>query len=223
MHVNDAFVQDFRETNAVYDIPGAQARKMAGYTSMGVSVDRLKPWPYARDFATDTLGLYDVPPLPRGLGASGSFETAGVETHLGLPGVNLHVKRRVMEAKNAPAPRPRAMPSMYDRYEEKGVIPLEEKSRAAPPRPRGRVVEQQEQQQQSRPAPSWAKPALDTPQATSVFDRSMSTDDILGAKPRRLVSVHERQRGVRTPPVGGSSLYFAHDWNAAHGGMKISY
>ena len=200
-HVERRVRRDFRETNMVSDIHGASSRNLMGRTASGVSVDRTQPWPYARDFATDTQGLFDVPPLPRGLGAEGSFETAAIETHLGLPGVNLHVRRRELEPMIVPAPRA-PVGSVYDAMEQyQGApIPLDARSRARPP-PR-RLI-----QEDKRP-PQWPKPALDTPQAPAVVDRSLSTTDIMGARPRRLVSVHERVRHMKPPETFGASLFY---------------
>ena len=180
------------------DIPGAKARTLTGHTSSGVAIDRTQPWPYARAFASDTQDL-DVPPLPTGLGLMGNFETPAVETHLGLPGVNLVVRRKPREALIAPAPRLTMPKSIWDDFEE-GLLPSPEKQQQrrmqAPPRFHDeRLV---------RAQPRWPKPALDTPVAPSQLDRSLSTDDIAGARPRRLVSVEARHAGLRRKPPPSS-------------------
>ena len=198
------------------DIEGAKARTLAGHTASGIAIDRTRPhnvaWPYAVAFASDTQEIGDVPPLPRGLGASGNFETPAVETHLGTPGVNLVVRRKPLEPLIVPPPRLTLGPlrSIYDLYEE-GLLPTaeaqERRRRQAPPPPRD---------PSAVPPPRWAKPALDTPQAPDVLDRSLSTNDISGAKPRRLVSVEARHAGLRRaapkasvawPRPGGPSFF----------------
>ena len=47
---------------------------------------------------------------------------------------------------------------------------------------------------QRRLPPPWAMPAMDTPAAPRKLDRSLSTNDIAGARPRRLVSIENRAR-----------------------------
>ena len=124
-----------------------------------------------------------------------------VETHLGTPGVDLKVMRRPLKPIDEPPPRPKtetghAMPrtipfnSIHNQPQLRAfnashlsIAPAHWSSND--PRSRRPKLVPQE-----RAPPQWPKPALDTPAAARFegrpLDRSLSTHDIRGAKPRQL-------------------------------------
>ena len=124
-----------------------------------------------------------------------------VETHLGTPGVNLRVMRRPLEPMIEPPPRPKT--------ETGHAIPVTVPFNSIHNQPQLRAFNashlsitsagwsandprsrRPEKVPQERAPPQWPKPALDTPAAARFegrpLDRSMSTHDIRGAKPRQL-------------------------------------
>lgn len=212
--------KDFRQTNLTTDIPGATATSMIGRTSSGLTVDpnRLS-WPYAKALAHDAEEqlLFEMPSVghkPNGNGRS-TFEqqvyrTSTVETHLTIPGVGLKCVRRDLEPIIVPPPPevdqtyPRTLPanSLHHRPELRDFEPSQAtmspwRSSHAAMGPVSRVGVVNPVEKPSRPMPKWAKPSLDPPAQTRTLDRSLSTDDIAGARPRRLVSINARHVGFR--------------------------
>jgi len=167
--------KDFRETNCVSDIPGASSRALAGHTASGVRIDR-QPWPYARAFASDVEGLYEeAPPL------TGLREVPSVEAHLGVPGVNIVVRRRPLE----PLIKPPPPPALGSAYNNRAISTKRDEQLVRAPPQREMVILE-------RAPPLWPKPSLDTPAPEQPQDRNLSTTDITGARPRRLVSINAR-------------------------------
>ena len=216
--------KDFRDTNATQDIPGAMPIKMMGRTSTGfhVNPDRAD-WPYAKALpqqAEDVMLFEEIAAAHRlkqaNAASRSSFEeqvykTSSVETHLTIPGVGLKVVRKELKPLFQERPPPardatyaQAIPanSIHYRPELREVLPHQTtvspwRSPHARMGPTNRMGQVDAISKPPRPEPAWRKPAMDPPRKLGAMDRSLSTDDIAGAKPRRLVSVVARHSGFR--------------------------
>jgi hypothetical protein len=122
------------------------------------------------------------------------YRTSSVETHLTIPGVGLKCVRKHLQPIVQPKPPPvdekypRALPgnSLHNQPHMRTMQPGQTSlnlsdTRAARALPHA-----------THPGPQWKWPALNTPQAQGAIDRSLKTQDIDGARPRRLVSISAR-------------------------------
>ena len=153
------------------DIDGALPRKHAGHTGSGVAIDRSKAWPYA------------VADPPDGMT---ELRDVAVEQHL-TRGCQVVVRRRALEPLiQAPPPAiwPLKVIHRGGEFEEPLLQQLQRPRRPPPP------VER-EVRQRAPPA------SHEVPEAPRTLDKSLSTSDIAGARPRKLTSVHARHSGIR--------------------------
>lgn len=128
--------------------------------------------------------------------AENVWRTGSVEMHLSTPGIGIKCARKQL----APLIKPSSLPRHpVINQSERSKWDLQNSNARAQPTDWAadhRRAQDALKAQSTRAPPSWPKPALDTPAQSAPLDRSMSTLDIAGAKPRRLVSQAARHSGV---------------------------